>query len=109
MPLKKEHIVFGVLAALFLVFLVYESLFFDPSMEHHRAMHSTMAGRTGPSLLGFNILFWVLIFGFAYLLLRERPGEEDGNGALIILKERYAKGEITRDEYLDIFKDLKER
>ncbi|MEE9595106.1 MAG: SHOCT domain-containing protein [Candidatus Hydrothermarchaeales archaeon] len=107
--MKKEHIVFGALAALFLVFSAYEFLFFDPSMEHHRAMHSTMTGMTGPNLLGFNVLFWVLIFGFAYLLLRERPGEDNGNGALIILKERYANGEITRDEYLEIFRDLKER
>lgn len=108
MPLKKEHIVFGSLVALFLVFLVYEFLFFDPHMARHRAMHSTMAGRVGPSFFGFNLLFWILVFAFAYVLLKERPKGKDGNGALRILQERYARGEITRDEYLELFRELKE-
>ncbi len=108
MPLKKEHLVFGALAALFLVFLAYEFLFFDPHLAHHRAMHSTMAGRVGPSVLGFNLLFWILIFAFAYVLLKERAKDGDGNGALRILQERYARGEITKDEYLEMFRDLKE-
>jgi putative membrane protein len=110
MTLKKEHIAFGALAALFLLFLGYETLFYDPIMPNHMEMHSMMAGRTGPSLLGFNILFWVLLFVLAYLLIRDTPkgGKEAENDALNILKDRYAKGEITREEYLQMFKDLKE-
>jgi uncharacterized membrane protein len=109
MSLKKEHMVFGVLIALFLLLLTYEYLFFDPHMAHHREMHSVLAGRTGPSLLGFNILFWVLIFAFAYILIKERPATDNANLALKILQERYAKGELTRDEYLEMFRDLKEK
>lgn len=114
MALRKEHLVFGALGALLLLVLGYEALFFKPHMAgqymaHHSSMHALMAGRTGPSLLGFNILFWVLIFAFVYLLIKGAPkNAEEEDEAVKILKERYAKGEITRDDYLEMFKDLKE-
>ncbi len=107
MPLKKEHLVFGAFVVLFFAVLCYELFFFDPHMAHHKAMHSYMAGRMGPSLLGFNLLFWILIFVFVYFLLRGQSRDDDRNGAITILKERYARGEMTKDEYLEMFKDLK--
>ncbi len=109
MALKKEHIVFGALAALFLLFLAYETLFYDPIMPDHMEMHSMMAGRAGPSLLGFNLLFWTLILAFAYLVIKsgQKKSGTDESDAVRTLKDRYARGEISREEYLQMFKDLK--
>jgi uncharacterized membrane protein len=110
---KKEYLVFGAIAVLFLLVVSYEALFLDPHttdehMVHHNDMHAIMAGRSGPSLLGFNILFWILVFALVYLLVKEVPTvSEKEIEAMKILKERYVKGEISRDEYLE-FKDLKE-
>jgi uncharacterized membrane protein len=71
-------------------------------------MHALMAGRSGPSLLGFNILFWILVFALVYLLVKELPKvSEKEDSAVKILKERYATGEINQDEYLEKFRDLK--
>ncbi|HDH28697.1 MAG TPA: SHOCT domain-containing protein [Euryarchaeota archaeon] len=110
MALKREHIVFGALVALFLLFLGYETLFYDPVMPDHMGMHSMMMGRVGPSLFGFNLFFWILILAFAGLLLLsgQRKNSAVEGEALRTLKDRYAGGEITREEYLQIFKDLKE-
>jgi uncharacterized membrane protein len=114
MVIKKEHLVFGAVAVLFLLVVSYETLFFDPHttgehMAHHNDMHALMAGRSGPSLLGFNILFWILVFSLVYLLIKEVPRVSDKEvDAFKILKERYAKGEISRDEYLEKFRDIKE-
>jgi putative membrane protein len=113
MPIKKEHVVLLALAALFITFLYYEYSFFEPHIEephmaHHREMHSIMAGRQGLSLLGFNLLFWILLFVLIYLLFRKAPQScEEEKTALTILKERYARGEINRNEYLEKFRDIK--
>ncbi|RMF89092.1 MAG: SHOCT domain-containing protein [Methanobacteriota archaeon] len=67
-----------------------------------------MAGRMGPSLLGFNILFWLLILALAALLIKGAGADKSKEDeAIRILNERYARGEIGRDEYLEKFKDLK--
>ena len=65
-------------------------------------------------LLGF--LFWILVLYGVYLIFRSFAGGKviPGTGsssrqkALDILKERYARGEITREEYLNMKKDLEE-
>jgi putative membrane protein len=38
--------------------------------------------------------------------VRKGPGGLSSNSALDILKERYARGEITRDEYISMREDL---
>lgn len=66
---------------------------------------------------GFNLwmllysLCWLLIIAGGFLLLRSylvnpplRVGSE--RSALEILRERYAKGELSKDEYLQIKQDL---
>ncbi len=58
----------------------------------------------------FMILFWVLvILGIFYIFQSVargagKPGREDPLG---ILKRRYAKGEISRDEFERMKEDLK--
>lgn len=115
--MRKEYLVFGGLLALMLALFAYET----SSTYVHRGMggmhgemepwmwdmHSRMMA---PSIAGFTWTFWVfliLLIGFIYLLVREgRDGRED---AVEVLKKRYARGEITREEYLQAFKDLKEK
>lgn len=115
MTVKREHLVFGALALVFFLILAYEAFYYNPMgapmqdgmMDHHRDMHGFMTGQGPFGLFGFNILFWILILVFLYLLLQ--PGtdrNETPSKAIHILEERYAKGEITKEEFDKIMKDL---
>jgi len=66
----------------------------------------------------FGFLFWLvplIIFGIAVVLvarwLSGRGGHENdsrgGNTAVRILEERYAKGEITKEQFERMKKDLR--
>jgi putative membrane protein len=50
-----------------------------------------------------SLLFLVLVVVFVASLLRNRPGVGPGAGssAIRVLEERYARGEISRDEFLE--------
>ena len=64
----------------------------------------------------FMLIFWVLIIWVIFALVRGFSGHTCGhlrgehkykeNSALNILKERYAKGEISKEEFEKIKKDL---
>ena len=64
----------------------------------------------------FGVIFWIffafLVIGLIRLFVRGHrdndfdEGEERGDKALGILKERYAKGEITKKEFLEMKKDI---
>ena len=63
-------------------------------------------------ILGF-IFFILIIIGIILLIvwlikrvIHSGTEGKTGNNALDILKERYAKGEITKDQYESIKKDL---
>ncbi len=77
----------------------------------------------GPWMVLWMVVFWVVVVGLAlWLLSRLFPGprkhadgqQSSGNAttiggsrrALDVLNERYARGEITRDEYLEIRRDI---
>jgi len=51
----------------------------------------------------FMVLWWVVIIAAIVLLVRWlmqfSPGVRSGKDALDILKERYARGDLSRDEY----------
>lgn len=52
--------------------------------------------------LALTVAFWALVVLVIVKLVRNRPGPAVGGGSgLQILEERYARGEITRDEYLE--------
>ncbi|MHB1769875.1 MAG: SHOCT domain-containing protein [Minisyncoccota bacterium] len=82
--------------------------------------YGSMMGWGGVGFL-FMILWWFIIIAGAIALLRwfshscdghgcrhpgRRMGYEHENSALDILKERYAKGEIDKDEFEAKKKDL---
>jgi putative membrane protein len=61
--------------------------------------------------LGFGWLFGLIIIGLIIWLVitlvnQNKTRPEKGKSPLDILKERYARGEINKEEYLDKKKDL---
>ena len=61
--------------------------------------------------MGVFVLFWVLVLAGVALLTRwlwvqARPTAKANESALEILKRRYARGEITREEFETIRRDL---
>ena len=63
-------------------------------------------------ILGF-VFFILVIIGVIFLIIwivkiTTRSGNDDktGSKALEVLKERYAKGEITKEQYENMKKDL---
>jgi len=68
-------------------------------------------GMMGSGGMFFGLIFWTIIIVGAYLLIKylieqnkARGGEE--KSALDIAKERYARGEITEEEFEEIKKRL---
>lgn len=69
---------------------------------------ASMMGWFGGSLM--MIIFWILLVVFIVWIVREiggrNPHPRSNSSALEILKERYAKGEIDKEEFEDKKKDL---
>jgi putative membrane protein len=59
----------------------------------------------GPAIAwGFTgLAFWVLLIALIVLLVRGRPtpAHDSAGTALRVLEERFARGEITREEFLE--------
>ena len=70
--------------------------------------HYGMMGWYMPGMF-FGFFFVVLFFIFILWFLNAIPERENYNHAREIIEIRYAKGEITRDEYLKMMKDLDEK
>ncbi len=67
----------------------------------------------GPFMMLPMMLFWILIIVIGILLVRKlwRESRDDqvptvSKTALDVLKERYAKGEISKEEFEQIKKDI---
>ena len=72
-------------------------------MNDYGWMHGWGMGFGG----GFMILFWVVLIVGAVLLVRWMSDQQKtGKSALEILQERYARGEIQREEYEQKRRDL---
>jgi putative membrane protein len=68
-------------------------------------------GMMGYGGMFFGLLFWIVIIVLAYFLIKSlieknKPNSVGGKSALDIAKERYAKGEITKEELDEIKKNL---
>lgn len=67
-------------------------------------------GMMGYGGMFFMLLFWILIIVLAYLLIKQLLEQNKSRGeeksALDIAKERYAKGEITEEEFEEIKRRL---
>jgi putative membrane protein len=75
----------------------------------------------GPGMMGWGfsgwfgpiimVVFWVLaVLGIVYLVKAIVGTRKGGNEtAMDIVKKRYAKGEITKEEFEKLREDLKER
>jgi putative membrane protein len=73
---------------------------------------------SGGGMMGFGmgfgaiimVLFWGAIIWFVISLINTgtKKSEETSESPLTILKKRYAKGEITKEQYLEMEKELTE-
>ena len=58
----------------------------------------------------FYLFFWILIIGGGIMLVwslsRKGPGEKREDTALEILKKRYARGEISKEEFEEKRRDI---
>jgi len=63
-------------------------------------------------IMGFGILFWVVIIVLVVWVVKTLANSRDGstvnrlNDAEEILKQRYARGEINREQFEQMKKDL---
>ncbi|MBU1136903.1 SHOCT domain-containing protein [Patescibacteria group bacterium] len=57
----------------------------------------------------FMLVFWALIIAGVVILAKRliKPEEKKSDSAMEILRKRYAKGEINKEEFERIKKDLK--
>jgi putative membrane protein len=67
-------------------------------------MHGQMMG--GYGFGGFGLLFWVLVVLFIFVLLGGRETGEVRETPIDILNRRFARGEISRDEYNQTKKEI---
>jgi putative membrane protein len=47
------------------------------------------------------LAFWVVVVFFLVSVLRRGPARTRPSSAVLVLEERYARGEIDRDEFLE--------
>ena len=63
----------------------------------------------GPLGMIVMIIFWALIIGVVvklFQVLFTSKAQRNNAGAIEILKERYARGEISKTEFLEMKKDI---
>lgn len=101
--MKNERRAFVLMIAILLVVFLSESYLFWYGNQHHWNM-GRLHGDFLPSL-GINpilIISFLLFIGLIYYLTPNK----NKDAALEMLKIRYVRGEITRDEYVERFRDI---
>ena len=72
----------------------------------------TWGSSMGYGYMGLGLIFWILIIVGVVLLIKwlvdqgKTTGSEQQMSAMEVLNTRYAKGEITADEFEDMKKHL---
>lgn len=113
--MRREHwiyIGFGIILVVLAVTFVYgDDTYWGPcrgwgssprqGMPHHR-MHGEQEF-FGIGFHGFGLLFWVLVAFFVVLVFLNRTKRE---GAIDILNKRYARGELSREEYTNMKEEI---
>lgn len=92
----------------------YSQALADQGESGDWGMGHGMAGGWGWIAMPFMLIFWILLIVGLVLLIKwlvqatksETGTPGGGSGALDILKERYAKGEIDREEFERMKSDL---
>lgn len=74
---------------------------------HYPMMNDYGFGGGAMMLLVWLAVVVVLVAAITYLIRSAGTGKNERTSALDIAKERYAKGEITKQEYEQLKKDLK--
>jgi putative membrane protein len=72
-------------------------------------MHPMMWGAWGYGMMFMMMLFWILVIVGVVLAVRwlvSETKERRGDSALEILRQRYARGEINKDEFEARKRDL---
>ena len=67
-------------------------------------MHAPMMGGFGFG--GFGLLFWILVAVFLYTLFSGSDAKGSYETPMDILNKRFAKGDITREEYHVMKKEI---
>lgn len=82
-------------------------------MPYHDGMYF---GPWGWLMMAFMMLFWIVVVGgivWLVVYLTRRSGRGQGtsapDSALDILNQRYARGEISKDEYEQMKRDITAR
>ncbi len=70
-----------------------------------------MMGDFGLGHMGFGWLFWIALIVAGFFLIRgtlsgNSSNQNNSQSALEILKQRYARGEISKDEFEQMKRDL---
>ncbi len=63
-------------------------------------------GMIGGFGMGIGLIFWVLIIALVYYLIAGKGKVIGGESSQEILDKRYAKGEISREEYLKMKEEM---
>lgn len=58
--------------------------------------------------MGVGLLFWVVVIALVYYLIADKNTATNKESALDILDRRYASGEVSREEYLEMKKEIME-
>ena len=116
--MRTAAIVLGSLLAVVLLAAVMMPMFWAPANGAWPGWHhgGWMWGGGWPWMMVFMGLFWVLLIALLALLgfwlvsqsQGRGPGRSPGNDALRIAQERYARGEISREEYEQLRRDLEQ-
>ncbi len=110
--LKTALIIGGIIVAVLVILSVVPGLIWGGQYGGWGMMGPGMMG--GYGTMFFMPILWIVVIGlivWAVVAAARRPGESDGSSgsadsALEILKRRYARGEINKEEYEAKKKDL---